>query len=152
NNLPTPTTPFVGRSDELARIAELLDDPNCRLLTLTGPGGIGKTRLALQAAGEKLGNFANGVFFVSLVGVSSSGFIVSTIADALGFTFYSETDNPKSQLLDYLRAKAILFVIDNFEHLLDGVGLLPEILDYASAVKILATSREPLALQEEWML
>src|SRR5262245_31107447 len=57
NNLPSPATPFVGRSDELARIAELLDDPNCRLLTLTGPGGIGKTRLALQAAGEQLGNF-----------------------------------------------------------------------------------------------
>ena len=115
-------SPFVGRHDELAQIAALLADPACRLLTLVGPGGIGKTRLALEAAQQ-----LSDAHFVPLQPLTSADFIVSAIADAVGFQFYS-SDDPKRQLLDYLREKSLLLVLDNFEHLLDGAILLSDML------------------------
>jgi len=149
--LPVQTTPFIGREQELTEIRRLLlDEPDCRLVNLFGPGGIGKTRLALAAARQTLDAFPDGVYFVSLAPVRESALIVRAITEALGFTFYGQTD-PKDQLLHHLSQKRLLMVVDNFEHLLDGADLLSEIVRQAPAVTVLATSRERLHLQEEWV-
>jgi predicted ATPase/DNA-binding CsgD family transcriptional regulator len=149
-HLPLQPTPFVGRADELAEIATLLADPACRLLTLVGPGGVGKTRLALQAAADAQSHFADGVRFVALQPVTSTEFLVSAFADALGLTFYGP-ESPRLQLLKWLRPKSLLIVVDNFEHLLDDVALPTEIVETAPGVKLLVTSRETLNVREEWI-
>jgi predicted ATPase/DNA-binding CsgD family transcriptional regulator len=151
NNLPPVSTSFVGRQAELSEIAHLLADPACRLLTLVGPGGIGKTRLAVESAKLQQDAFSNGVYLISLQPLASPDFIIPAIAEALHFQFYPGGE-PKQQLLDYLREKSLLLVLDNFEHLLDGVGLVSDILASAPAVYMLATSRERLNLVEEWAL
>jgi len=148
--LPTPGTPFVGREQELSTIAARLADPTCRLLTLLGPGGIGKTRLAIQAAADHVASFADGVYFVPLAPVGSPDLLASAIAGALELSFYISEDL-SSSLVHFLRDKQMLLVLDNFEHLLDGTGLITEILRAASRVNILATSRERLNVQEEWV-
>ncbi len=147
--LPAEPTPFVGRSDELADIKRHLG--GTRLLTLTGPGGMGKTRLALKVAEGVAGEFDDGCFFVSLAPLGSADRIVQTIAEGVRFPLATHED-PQHQLIRYLRKKELLLVIDNFEHLLDGVGYISEILEAAPAVKILATSRERLNLQSETIL
>jgi predicted ATPase/DNA-binding SARP family transcriptional activator len=149
-NLPVQLTPFLGREEELTKIAELLANPACRLLTVVGAGGMGKTRLALQAASGQIGAYLHGVYFVSLVSIRSPDFLVSTIASALNFSFHSSQD-PKVQLLNELSEKDMLLVLDSFEHLLDGAGLLVEILTSAPEVKLLVTSRERLNLHGEWL-
>ncbi len=157
-SLPPSPTPFVGREEELAELAELLANPDCCLLTLAGPGGIGKTRLALQVAADQIGAFAHGVYFVLLAPVSSAEHLVPTIADALGVPFDGR-QNPKEQLFNYLREKEMLLVLDSLEHLLPparggdrgGAGLLAEMLKRAPDVVLLVTSRERLNLQEEWV-
>ena len=151
HNLPVQSTPFLGREEEMGEIGKLLNDPSCRLLTLIGPGGIGKTRLAIQSAAENIEKFSHGVYFITLEPLTSVDFLISTIASALKFSFYSQKDQ-KSQLLDYLREKEILLILDNFEHLLEGAGIIAEILGAASKVKILVTSRELLNLRGEWIL
>jgi predicted ATPase/Tfp pilus assembly protein PilF/predicted amidohydrolase len=151
HNFPVQPTPFLGREEELAEIGKLLEDPSCRLLSLVGLGGIGKTRVALQAAAQQIGAFRDGIYFVPLSSVSSLEFLIPTIADYLKFSFYGRED-PKVQLLNYLREKELLLVIDNFEHLLDGAGLLAEILENAPGVKLFITSRQRLNLQGEWIL
>lgn len=150
NNLPAQPTPFIGREAELARIEGYLDDPDCRLLTLMGPGGVGKTRLAYQAAAGKALDFAAGVCAIPLSGVASPEYVLSTMAQRLQLHFYGSADQ-KAQVLDYLREKHLLLVLDNCEHVLDGMGLLAEIISAAPAVKILATSRERLNVQGEWL-
>ncbi len=150
HNLPAQPTPFLGRQQELAEVTAHLRDTPCRSLTLVGPGGMGKTRLALQAAAELIENFAQGVYFVPLAPISSAEFLVSTIADALSFSFYS-SEEPRRQLLDYLRGKQMLLVLDNFEHVLEGADLLTEILKAAPKIKLLVTSRERLQIQGEWV-
>jgi DNA-binding SARP family transcriptional activator/predicted ATPase len=158
-NLPIPTTPFVGREPELAEIYRRLQDPGCRLLAVVGPGGSGKTRLALEAAADCLSGLvlptgqpafrpADGVFFVPLAPLRSAEAIVSATAQALGFSFRRD-GTPRQQLLDYLRHKAMLLVMDNFEHLLDSVGFVSAILTAAPQVKILATSRARLNMLAE---
>ena len=149
-NLPAPSTPFIGREKELRQIAAYLDDPTCRLLTLVGPGGIGKTRLAYQAATANMNAFQSGVYAVPLAGVSTADTLIPAIAERLNFTF--QVGDPAVQLFYFLRQKRLLLVLDNLEHLLDGVGLLADILDAAPNVKILATSRERLNLSGEWLL
>lgn len=150
HNLPHSPTPFVGRKEELAELAELLANPDCRLVTLVGPGGIGKTRLALQAAMEQIGAFDHGVYHVPLVTINSAEFIVPAIADALQFPFY-DPQNPKEQLLNYLQKKEMLLVLDSTEHLLGKDELVAEILKHAPNVVLLVTSRERLNLREEWI-
>jgi len=144
--LPAETTPFIGRAEELAEVRRLLDET--RLLTLTGTGGIGKTRLALRAASELRDEFENGVFFVSLAPISSGKHIVQAVAEAIGFPLSTE-ETPINQLLSHLRRRQLLLVMDNFEHLLDDVDVVAKILQAAPRVKVLATSREKMMLQGE---
>ena len=151
HNLPVSLTPFVGRQEELTRLAAILANPACRLLTLVGPGGIGKSRLAIRAARLQLGTYLDGVYFVSCVATASVELLPATIAEALNFTFHGPTD-PKEQLLNYLRQKEMLLVIDNFEHLLAGAELLLELLRGAPpGLKLLVTSRERLNVPPEWL-
>ncbi len=150
HNLPNQLTPFVGRVDEVAEIIDLLANPACRLVTLVGPGGIGKTRLALQAAGEAQPNFADGVYFVSLQPVENLDFLISTIADTLHFSLSGHLE-PQAQLANYLGHKQVLLVLDNFEHLLAGMPVLTDLLRATTGLKLLVTSREALNLQEEWL-
>lgn len=151
-NLPAQPAPFVGRVDELAKIDGLLGDPACRLLTLVGPGGVGKTSLALRATEQAADAFSDGVCFVSLAPVESSRFLVPTIADELDFSFFQRAGaEPRQQLLDYLREKELLLILDNFEHLIEGAGFLVELLAEAPRVKLLVTSRERLHLRDEFV-
>lgn len=151
NNLPAVLTPLIGRQSELATIADHFHDPECRLLTVLGPGGIGKTRLAIAAAGAAQGAFAAGVAFVTLAGVNSADAIPGAIVDALKLHFYNVADI-QQQLLDYLREKTLLLVLDNYEHLLPDVTFLQTLLAEAPGVKVLVTSRERLRLSAEWLL
>ena len=151
HNLPLAATPFVGRERELDDLAGLIADPQVRIITLTGPGGIGKTRLALEAAGREIHPqplFPNGVFFVSLAPLKAAAEIVSTLATVLDFQFQG-SGNETEQLLNYLRQKQMLLVMDNFENILDGRSLLAEIGRHAAGIKLLVTSRERLQLRGE---
>lgn len=148
--LPTPLTPFIGRERELADLAQLLADPNCRCLTLVAPGGMGKTRLALQVAANLRSEFAHGAAFVQLAATRSAELVAPAIADALGFSFYGPT-SPRSQLVNYLRDKQMLLVLDNVEQLTDAAELFIELLQRAPGIKLLLTSREPLNVQGEWI-
>jgi predicted ATPase/class 3 adenylate cyclase len=153
-NLPAPRTSFVGRTDELASIDRMLDEPDCRLLTLVGPGGAGKTRLALEAAARRIDRYQHGVHFVPLVGVPAPDLLAPALAESLQF----QVDNAHSaipardQLVDFLRERATLLVLDNFEHLLDARDVLSQVIEQAPQVEVLTTSRERLQLQSEWVL
>lgn len=149
--LPAPTTPFVGRATEMALIARDLADPACRCLTLVGPGGMGKTRLALAAATEQLPHFLHGVVFVPLAAVSDSQLLAPAIAAALQCPLHGQAE-PTQQLLHYLQARELLLLLDNLEQLSAGLALLTEMLTQAPRVKLLATSRERLNLRAEWVI
>jgi predicted ATPase len=148
--LPLPATSFVGREAELAHLTAQLAQPQCRLLTLVGPGGTGKTRLALEAARQLAPAFASGVAFVALAPVASPDLLAATIAAALGFRF-SGTQDQETQLLDYLRPHHMLLVLDNCEHLLAGAGLVAAMHEAAPGLTLLATSRERFNLEAEWV-
>jgi len=151
HNLPAQPTPFVGREGELDQMAELLGDPGCRLLTVVGAGGMGKTRLAIQAAEEHLQAFADGAWFVPLASLESVDLLASTILDVLDVPL-SESVHPKEQLLHVLRGRKVLLVLDNFEHLLEGTALVTEMLREAPHLKVVVTSRERLNVRGEWLL
>jgi len=150
NNLPPDLTSFVGRGRELDEINLLLEDPNCRLLTLVGPGGVGKTRLVIAAAGQQMEAFPNGACFVPLAGVSSVESIVPSILQALGLKQAEQVDL-KQQLINYLQDKELIIILDNFEHLVEGAGLVSELLEQALHLITLVTSRQRLGLQAEWV-
>lgn len=155
NNLPILPTPLIGRSRELDKLSRLLYASECRMLSLVGPGGIGKTRLAIEVAIQLEDAFANGVYFVPLAPVSSSRFVIPVIANSIGLTFQSASPaDPKTQLFNYLREKQILLLLDNLEHLLKDQSmavLLAELLQQLPRIKLLATSRETLNIQGEWV-
>ena len=148
HNLPSDLTPFVGREAELKELAGLVASPNTRLITILASGGMGKTRLSIEAGKYQLDKFKDGVFFVALAPLKSATNIVPTIADAIGFTFQGQ-GNETRELLDYLREKNVLLIMDNFEHVLDGGEIVAEILGECLYVTILASSRENLNLQGE---
>jgi predicted ATPase/DNA-binding SARP family transcriptional activator len=151
--LPLPLTAFVGRTRELADLARLLAEPDCRLLTLTGPGGIGKTRLAIQAAAVQASAFALGAVWVPLGNVAHTGQLMTTVADALGVSLPS-TAQGFAFLAQKLKGRSVLLVLDNFEHLLangGAAGWLSEAARGLPSAKLLITSREALGLQGEWV-
>jgi predicted ATPase/DNA-binding CsgD family transcriptional regulator len=146
HNLPALTTPFIGRAREIAEIKRLLQ--TVRLLTLTGTGGTGKTRLALRVASEVLGDFADGVYFVDLVPLADAARVANAIAAVLGVT-----DSVSQPLIESLKHRLchlqLLLVLDNFEHVLPGAPLVSELLAAAPDLKVLVTSREALHLYGE---
>jgi predicted ATPase/DNA-binding CsgD family transcriptional regulator len=149
HNLPAQLTPFIGRERELEELVALLHAPQMRFITLLAPGGMGKTRLALASAEQVLTHFPDGVYFVPLAPLTTAEQIISAIAEACGFQFAPDSRPPKQQILDFLRAKSLLLVLDNFEHLLDGAVLVSDLLQAAPQVTILVTSRERLHLSIE---
>ncbi len=155
NNLPVFPTPLVGRQLEMDQLSQLLRDPQCCLLTLAGPGGIGKTRLAVEIASNLQDFFPDGVYFVPLAPVNNARLIVPVIAGAIGFAFGSTNPaDPKSQLFSYLKEKQALLLMDNLEQLLiePGIEVLADLLANTLEVKLLATSRETTGLQVEWVV
>jgi predicted ATPase/class 3 adenylate cyclase len=148
HNLPVQPTPFLGREDDVQEVAALLGNPAIHLLTLTGPGGSGKTRLALQVAADALANFADGVFFVPLAPLRDPEVVPTAIAAALGVREEGGRSLP-DRLREFLSAKQLLLVLDNFEHLADAAPLVADLLAAAPELKVLATSRVPLHLRAE---
>jgi predicted ATPase/Tfp pilus assembly protein PilF len=149
--LPTPGTPFIGRDAELAELTQLLADPDRRLVTVLGPGGVGKTRLALSAAERVAPRFPDGVVFVPLAGLPGPELLPQAIAEALNIT-PSRRNELQAELLDFLRCKKQLLVLDNFEQLAAAAQTVDAVLQAAPGVHILTTSRERLNLGAESLL
>jgi predicted ATPase/DNA-binding XRE family transcriptional regulator len=161
--LPIPPLPLVGREPELASLEQLLQNPACRLLTLVGSGGIGKTRLAIEVAHRHQVIFPSGVCFISLASLSSPSFLITTLSDALGLSFSNPMDQ-QEQLLSFLVSQAgqpFLLVMDNLEHLLDQPGnegliagadmFILELIQRVTNLKIMVTSRTRVNVQGEWI-
>jgi predicted ATPase/DNA-binding CsgD family transcriptional regulator len=148
NNLPIQLTPFIGREQELETIFQMLRRDDVRLLTLTGPGGAGKTRLGLQAAAELSDFYKDGVFFVNLAPISDFALVVPTIAETLDI---QERADPflQKRLKEILRKKQMLLLLDNFEQVIDAGVQVGDLLASCPGLNVLVTSREALHLQAE---
>ena len=146
NNLPVQLTEFIGRGEAIEEIRSSLG--RSRLLTLVGPGGIGKSRLSIETAARLADQFRHGVYFIPLAPISTADFVPQAIAEGIGLSL-ANNEEPQEQLLNYLRSKQQLLVIDNFEHVIEAAQLVDEILRGAPEVKILATSRIKLNLNGE---
>ena len=149
HNLPSPTTPFVGRKHELDALGQLLADPAQRLITILGPGGSGKTRLALAAALQLAAGGTQDVYLVQLAPATDAAYIVASIAAAAGVHFVGDKHSPRQQLLRCLQQRQLLLLLDSFEHLLDQVDLLQELLEGCPHLRLLVTTRERLHLAGE---
>jgi predicted ATPase/transcriptional regulator with XRE-family HTH domain/Tfp pilus assembly protein PilF len=151
-NLPARLTPCIGRERELAHLGALLADPNCRLITLTGLGGVGKTCLAIEATAAHAGAFPDAAWFVALTGVKSGELAAAVIADALSVARDPDADSAQ-QLSFFLRDKQLLLVLDNADHIAPAAAaLLARLLRGAPGLKVIVTSRERLRLQSEWLI
>ena len=153
SHIPSSLGPLIGRDTELAEITRLVQETHCRMLTLTGQGGIGKTHLAKHVASFLADSNKHPVVFVSLAPIMGREQTVTAIADALGIVLYTASDRSK-QLISYLQQRELLLILDNFEHLAiepSCVDLIDDILQGTRRVKILVTSRHPLQLQAEWV-
>jgi hypothetical protein len=139
-NLPIPSTPFLGRKRELDALAALLERDDVRLLTLTGAGGTGKTRLALQAVGASAGSFADGVFWVALAALREPQLVLEQAARAL---------DARNGLVEHIADKRILVLFDNFEHVVEAASGVADLLAGCPNLKVTVTSREPLHLSAE---
>ncbi|MEP7040552.1 MAG: adenylate/guanylate cyclase domain-containing protein [Chloroflexota bacterium] len=139
-NLPVPATPFLGRGRELREVISLLSQPILRVLTLTGPGGTGKSRLALQAAAELTEQYAQGVWWVPLAAIRDPGLVLEMLAGALG---------AKSDLAEHIGDRSMLIVLDNFEQVVEAAGDLAGLLAACPHLDLLVTSREPLHINGE---
>lgn len=160
HNLPTQVTPFVGRERELTELTARLTDPATRLVTIIGPGGMGKTRLA-QQVGQRLLNqvadhFPDGVWFLSLAAVDAGSFgpalnpLVNGLAGLFGLRLHGGS-SPQEELLAHLQSRRLLLIFDNLEHLMDESEVISQLLADAPGISVLTTSRERLNLQEEWL-
>lgn len=158
-NLPPQPTPFIGREQELAELAALLAEENSRLITLVGIGGMGKTRLALAFAERLIESlsaesfpFPDGIYFINLTPLSDVAHIIPTLAESVNFPLQGgrrEQRSPRQQILDYLLEKQMLLIVDNFEHMLAGTEFIMDILQTATGVQMIVTSRERLHLRQE---
>ena len=149
--LPVPVTPLIGRQPELQQIGEHLAGRERRLLTLYGPGGGGKSRLALEVAAGQAALWRDGAWFIPLAETSSPAALVDALAAVLGLPAGGQPVDAK-HLLDFLRPKELLLVLDGFEHLTAGASLLADILRWAPEVRILVTSRSRLGARGEWAM
>src|SRR5215218_7586822 len=145
---PVPLTSFVGRERELAAMVDLLSQPGIRLVTLTGPGGAGKTRLALRVADVVAARFPDGVWFVPFAPVRDGSLVPAAIAQVLGLKVASDRPVVDS-LRDYLERRTGLLLLDNLEHLLDAVWVIPALLGGCPGLTVLATSRAVLRVSGE---
>ncbi len=158
HNLPPDVTPFIGREAQLAQVAARLADPACHLLTVLGSGGIGKTRLAIEASRRAVGHFPQGVWFVDLAPLTTAEQLAGTILGTLGLVEHG-AGGTDARLLEYLADRRMLLVLDNYEHLLsgqevdrrDGYGLVMQLVGAAPGVKLLVTSRARLNVAAEWL-
>lgn len=156
HHFPNQLTPFVGREEDLGRILALLGDKTCRVLTLVGPGGMGKTRLSIQV-GRLLGQsqaigvpfYRDGAFFMSLTAVTDAEGLITAVSQAVGLQL-AEHIPPRQQLLGYLQHKEMLLVGDNFEQIADGASLVAAVVAVAPQVQWLLTSQYPLNIQAEY--
>jgi predicted ATPase len=147
--MPVPPTSLVGREAELTSVTELLGRDDVRLVTLTGPGGLGKTRLALEVAGLSHDAFADGVVFVPLASLRDPDLVPSVLAQTLGVKDAGDR-SVQEALMQHLEGKQTLLLLDNFEHLLEAVPLVAELVRGCPGLTVLATSRAPLRLSGEW--
>lgn len=147
-NVPVQLTSLLGREQEIATLRQLLRQPGIRLITISGPGGVGKTSLALRVAHEAQDSFADGVFCVSLGSISDPTLIIPTIAQSLNLP-----ESPRRLWLDslkeYLRDRQMLLLLDNFEQIITAAPLLTELLSVCAKLKLLVTSREALRVRGE---
>lgn len=156
HNLPAQTTPFIGRERELTQLTRRLTHPDARLVTIIGPGGMGKTRLARQAGWRLLEHFADGVWFLSLAAVDANTFgpalnpLVNGLAGLFGLRLHGGTA-PQEQILAHIHDRQMLLILDNLEHLIEESEVISGLLHSAPRITVLATSRERLNLQEEWL-
>jgi predicted ATPase/DNA-binding SARP family transcriptional activator len=147
-NLPIQSTRFIGRESELKTIAHLLAQPESRLLTLVGPGGVVTTRLAIEAINQLLGTQTHGIYYVPLAAHRNPSTLYSPIADALNLSFNNPGDQI-SHLIDHIKHRRMLLLLDNFEHLLPAAHFLIDLLEGAPGLRLLITSRERMNLQME---